>query len=75
MYQPGTVSTHLVSELGASVLEIARTQPLTLQDAMALLGTASESVNSEGSDIGTDLLLMEETINGLVAAGLLRRVE
>ena len=70
-----TVSTHLVSEIGAAVLELARSGPVTSLEALALLEAPDLPVDSAPSAISDDLLLMEQTITGLVAAGLLRRVE
>lgn len=70
-----TVSTHLVSEIGAAVLELAASGPVSALDALALLDTPEHPVDSGGASANGDLLLMEDTITGLVAAGLLRRVE
>lgn len=75
VFSAGTVSTHLVSEIAAAVLELARSGPVSAQEALALLEAPEHPVDSAPSAISDDLLLMEQTITGLVAAGLLRRVE
>lgn len=75
VFAPHTVRTHLVGEAAAAVLNLATTQPISSAEAANLLVTADEPVDSDASNISADLLLMEETITGLVAAGLLRRVE
>lgn len=70
-----TVSTHLVNEVAAAVLELAAVHPVTTAEASASLFAPGEPVDSMPEDIGGDLVLIDETIIGLVAAGLLRRVE
>lgn len=75
VFHADTVGTHLVSEVAAAVLELARTRPVTALEAAAVLGAPDHPLDSTASDISADLLLIEETITGLVAAGLLRRVE
>ena len=70
-----TVSTHLVSEIGAAVLELAAFSPVSALDTLSLLDTPEHPVDCGESSANGDLLLMEDTITGLVAAGLLRRVE
>ncbi len=75
VFSADTVSTHLVSEVGAAVLELAGSRPVSAAEALALLDAPDHPVDSAGPAISDDLLLMEDTITGLVAAGLLRRVE
>jgi hypothetical protein len=70
-----SVRTHLVSEFAAAVLNLARTRTIDSREAAKLLFADEQPVDSDGSNISADLLLMEETITGLVAAGLLRRME
>ena len=75
VFSADTVSTHLVSEVAAAVLELASSRSVTTLEAASLLAAPDQPVDSATSDISDDLQLMEETITGLVAAGLLRRVE
>ena len=75
VFHADTVGTHLVSEVAAAVLELARTRPVTALEAAAVLGAPDQPLDSAATDISADLLLMEATITGLVAAGLLRHVE
>lgn len=75
VFSPLAVRTHLVSEVAAAVLDLARNRPVTGAELVSLLGDADQPLDSGASDISADQLLMEETITGLVAAGLLRRVE
>ena len=75
VFSADTVSTHLVSEVAAAVLELASSRSVTTLEATSLLAAADQPVDSTASDISEDLRLMEETITGLVAAGLLRHVE
>ncbi len=70
-----TVSTHLVNEAAAALLELAAVQTVTIEEVSASLFAAGQPVDSSSTDIGGDLQLIDETIIGLVAAGLLRRVE
>lgn len=70
-----TVSTHLVNEVAAAVLQLATVNPVTTAEASASLFAHGEPVDSASEDIGGDVQLIDETIIGLVAAGLLRRVE
>lgn len=75
VFSAQTVRTLLVSEVAAAVLDLAGTRPVTCVEAAALLCTADQDLDFDALDVGADLALMEETITGLVAAGLLRRVE
>jgi flagellin-like hook-associated protein FlgL len=74
VFFPDTVSTHLVNALAGAVLEIAATRAVSAQDILSLLDAAPDSVDSAASDDGAAVQRVEETITGLVAAGLLRRV-
>jgi HJR/Mrr/RecB family endonuclease len=69
-----TVSTHLVNEVAAALLQLAAVQTVTVEEAAAAVFAASP-LGDSSSDIGSDLQLLDEAIVGLVAAGLLRRVE
>ncbi len=75
VFSAQTVRTLLVSEVAAAVLDLAGTRPVTCAEAAALLCTTDPHLDSEAADVDADRALMEETITGLVAAGLLRRVE
>ena len=75
VFSADSVSTHLISEVAAAVLELASSRPTTTLEAASLLAAPGQPLDSTTSDISDDLHLMEETITGLVAAGLLRRVE
>lgn len=75
VFRADSVSTHLVSEVAAAVLELASSSSVTPLEATSLLLATDQPVDSATSDVSGDLQLMEETITGLVAAGLLRRVE
>lgn len=70
-----TVSTHLVNEAAAAILQLASVNPVTANEVRASLFAPSHPVDSLSTDIDRDFLLIDETIIGLVAAGLLRRVE
>ena len=70
-----SVSTHLVNEAAAAILELAAVHPVTIEQVSASLFAPSQLVDSTPADIGGDLQLIDETIIGLVTAGLLRRVE
>ena len=75
VFSADAVSSHLISEVAAAVLELASSRSVTTLEAASLLGAPDQPLDSAACDISADLLLMEETITGLVAAGLLRRVE
>ena len=75
VFRADSFSTHLVSEVAAAVLELASSSSVTPLEATSLLLATDQPVDSATSDVSGDLQLMEETITGLVAAGLLRRVE
>lgn len=70
-----SVSTHLVNEAAAAILELAAVHPVTIEQISASLFAPSQPVDSCAADIGGDLQLIDEIITGLVAAGLLRRLE
>lgn len=70
-----TVSTHLVNEAAAALLALAAVHPVTMAEASAALLASGEPVDFAPEAIGGDLRLIDETSAGLVAAGLLRRVE
>lgn len=69
-----SVSTHLVNEAAAAILELAAVHPVTIEQISASLFAPSQLVDSCAADIAGDLRLIDETITGLVAAGLLRRL-
>lgn len=75
VFSADSVSTHLVSEVAAAVLELASSRSVTTLEAASLLATPDQPLDFGASDISADLHLMEETITGLIGAGLLRRVE
>lgn len=75
VFSQSTVRTHLVSEAAAAVLDLAGIQSVTAAEAATLLVEPDQPLDSAASDISAAQHLMEETITGLVAAGLLRRVE
>lgn len=70
-----TVSTHLVNEAAAAFLKLASVHPVTIEEALASLLAPRGSVDSGLEGIESDSQLIDEITIGLVAAGLLRRVE
>ena len=74
VFDNNTVSTHLVGEVAVAILELAKVHPVTVDEIFAGLFAASP-LDSSITDIGGDLQLIDQAIIGLVAAGLLRRVE
>ena len=74
VFCPETVTTHLVSGLAAAVLTLAAKQTVSAEEAVCLLTAPDHPIDFAASDVSADLQLMEETITGLVSAGLLRRV-
>lgn len=75
IFVPDTVSTHLVSEVAAALLEIAAVNPVTMEEVSVALLAPDETLNCSEEDVGGDLVLIDKIVVGLVAAGLLCHVE